>query len=259
MLFMLFIIVGGFGFFVVKTYNHLQGRSHEVREAHSNIVVSMKKRIDLANKLIDIASSYGDHEKLTHISIAKADSDTAVIAASAEVAGALNHVVKLATVYPELKASETYSMLMRQLEDVESNLQDRRERYNAFVRGYNTKLSQLPTNLFAPALGFRSAPYFNVDDADSLDALKDFSSADGEILRGMLADAGRKRSARRRTLAGRWSAWAKTRSRWVATLQTGTRHHGASRRVIRPETVSSPQLDLTREGRPTRWDEQSDS
>jgi LemA protein len=192
MLFMLFIIVGGFGFFVVKTYNHLQGRSHEVREAHSNIVVSMKKRIDLANKLIDIASSYGDHEKLTHISIAKADSDTAVIAASAEVAGALNHVVKLATVYPELKASETYGMLMRQLEDVESNLQDRRERYNAFVRGYNTKLSQLPTNLFAPALGFRSAPYFNVDDADSLDALKDFSSADGEILRGMLADAGRK-------------------------------------------------------------------
>ena len=192
MLFMLFLIVGVSGFFLVKTYNRLQGGSHEVREAHSNIVVSMKKRIDLANKLIDIASSYGDHEKLTHISIAKADSDSALLAASAEVAGALNHVVKLATVYPELRASQTYMMLMSQLEDVESNLQDRRERYNAIVRAYNTKLSQLPTNLFAPALGFRSAPYFNVDDADSLDALKDFATADGEILKGILADTSRK-------------------------------------------------------------------
>jgi LemA protein len=195
LLMLLFIAFGAFALrFVVKRYNGLQLSSEGVREAHSNIIVSMKKRIDLANKLIDIASAYGDHEKLTHISIARADgnADTAVIAASAEAAGAVQTVLKMATHHPELRASETYNLLMNQLEGVETNLQDRRERYNGLVRAHNSQLSQIPTNLFAPALGFRPAPYFNVEDADSLDGLKDFTSGDGEALRIMLAGAGKR-------------------------------------------------------------------
>lgn len=193
----LFLLLFLFAFlavrFVVKRYNALQLSSEGVREAHSNIIVSMKKRIDLANKLIDIARSYGDHEKLTHISIARADNaDSAVIAASAEAAGAVQTVLRMATHHPELRASETYNLLMNQLEGVESNLQERRERYNALVRQHNSLLSQIPTNLFAPALGFRPAPYFNVEDADSLEGLKDFASADGEILKSMIAGAGKR-------------------------------------------------------------------
>lgn len=194
MLFLLFLLVVGFLVWAVRLYNGLHVHSEGVREAHSNIIVSMKKRIDLANKLIDIASSYGDHEKLTHISIARADSnsDTAVMAASAEAAGAVQTVLKLATRYPELRASETYNLLMTQLEGVETNLQDRREAYNGLVRQYNSRLGRIPANLVAPALGFRQAPYFNVDDADSLDGLKEFSSADGEALKNLLAGAGRR-------------------------------------------------------------------
>lgn len=196
-MFMLFLLlVAGFfaARFVIGRYNRLQVGSEGIREAHSNIIVSMKKRIDLANKLIDIASAYGDHEKLTHISIARADgaADTAVIAASAQAAGAVQSVLKLATHHPELRASETYNLLMQQLEGVETNLQDRRERYNALVREYNSQLSQIPTNLYAPALGFRAAPYFNVDDADSLEGLKEFASADGEALKSLLSGAGRR-------------------------------------------------------------------
>lgn len=194
MLFLLFLLVAGFIGWSVRLYNGLHTASEGVREAHSNIIVSMKKRIDLANKLIDIASSYGDHEKLTHISIARADSgsDTAVMAASAEAAGAVQTVLKLATRYPELRASETYNLLMTQLEGVETNLQDRREAYNSLVRQYNSRLGRIPANLVAPALGFRQAPYFNVDDADSLQGMKDFSSTDGEALKSLLAGAGRR-------------------------------------------------------------------
>lgn len=194
LLFLFFTFLVGFLIYLARLYNGLHRRSEGVREAHSNIIVSMKKRIDLANKLIDIASSYGDHEKLTHISIARADgaSDTAVIAASAEAAGAVQSVLKLATRYPELRASETYNLLMTQLESVEQNLQDRREAYNGLVRAYNSELGGIPTNFFAPALGFRQAPYFNVDDADSLDGLKEFSSGDGEVLKTMLAGAGKR-------------------------------------------------------------------
>ena len=191
--------------YLISLYNGLHKASERVREAHANIVVSMKKRIDLANKLIDIASSYGDHEKLTHIAVAQADGggDAAVIAASSQAAGAVQTVLKLATQYPALRASETYNLLMSQLEKVEANLQERRETYNGIVRGYNERIGGIPANLIAPTLGFRKAPYFNVDDADSLDTLKEFASADGEALRSLLSDAGRRVAATTREVSRR--------------------------------------------------------
>ena len=44
------------------SYNNMQSQAQEIKEAHSNTIVSMQKRVDLANKLVDIASSYGDRE-----------------------------------------------------------------------------------------------------------------------------------------------------------------------------------------------------
>lgn len=204
LLLLLLILVGGI-VYLIRLYNGLQKASEGVREAHANIVVSMKKRIDLANKLIDIAKSYGDHEKLTHIAVSQADSggDAAVIAASSQAAGAVQTVLKLATQYPALRASETYNLLMSQLEKVEANLQERRETYNGIVRGYNERIGGIPANLIAPSLGFRKAPYFNVDDADSLDTLKDFASADGEALKALLSDAGRRVAATTREVSRR--------------------------------------------------------
>lgn len=191
--FLLFLALGGAGYFGVTRYNDLQRRGQQVREAHSNIMVSMKKRVDLANKLVDIAVGYGDHEKLTHLSISKGEGDNSwIAAASTEVASVVNHVVRLATHYPELRASETYQMLMGQLDELEGNLQLRREQYNGMVRDYNISLTQIPTNLFAPSLGFKSAPYFDVENADALENLKGFVTDDGEMLKAMLSDASRR-------------------------------------------------------------------
>ncbi len=191
-MFLLFLLLILPIWLVIRFYNGLQRQSHDIREAHSNIVVAMKKRIDLVNKLIDIATTYADHEKLTHISIARGESDSAVISASTAAAGAVQTVMKLATQYPALRASEMYGNLMSQLEGVEETIQRRREEYNATVKRYNSGLSQIPANLIAPALGFRSAPYFAVDDADSLEGLREFSSADGEALKAMFSDTGKK-------------------------------------------------------------------
>ena len=48
-----------------------------------NIYATVKKRHDIAQRLSDIASSYGDHEKLTHLTITESDSiDKANIAVS---------------------------------------------------------------------------------------------------------------------------------------------------------------------------------
>lgn len=185
------LIVLGFGGWLVCKYNETQEQSQKVRESGSNVQVSMTKRVDLANKLVDIARNYGDHEKLTHITVAQNESMSAAIAhSSQQVDQVLSTVMSMARSYPELRANQTYQMLMQQLEQIENGLQQKREAYNAMVRTYNTSLTQIPFIFFAQPLGFRSAAYFDVEDASSLESLKDFQTDDGAILKAMLSQAG---------------------------------------------------------------------
>lgn len=192
MLFLLFLLFTGAVYVVVTRYNALQTLAQNVREAHANVMASMKKRIDLTNKLIDIAQGYADHEKLTHISVASGGDDIIVGGAGAAAAGALNQVMKLATQYPDLKANGAFQQLMSQLDQIEADLQVKRETYNGQVKVYNTALVRLPASLYARQLGFRSAPYFDVENADALDRIKDFHSEDAEHLKSMLSEGGRK-------------------------------------------------------------------
>jgi LemA protein len=201
MLFLLLILVLVTGYLVVSRYNVLQGSAQEIREAHANVMASMKKRIDLTNKLIDIAKGYADHEKLTHISVAHSGDEASVVVGGSAASGALNQVLKLATQYPDLKANAAFQQLMLQLEEIESDLQRKREVYNSRVKTYNTVLVKLPVSLYARQLGFRAAPYFDVDNADSLERLKDFHSDDADHLKQLLAGGGRRIAEGSRKLA----------------------------------------------------------
>jgi LemA protein len=196
------LLLGGVAFLIARRYNSLQILANEVREAHANVMAAMKKRVDLVNRLIDIASGYADHEKLTHLAVATAGEETSFGGLGVATAGAMNQVLKLATQYPDLKANATFQQLMAQLDDIESNLQNRREAYNSAVKLYNSSIGALPVSLYARQLGFRPAPYFDVDNADSLENLKGFHSEDAEHLRHMLADGGRRIADGSRKLAG---------------------------------------------------------
>jgi LemA protein len=202
LIFLLLLLVVGAAVHVAKRYNSLQVLANEVHEAHANVMASMKKRIDLVNRLIDIASGYADHEKLTHLAVATAGEETSFGGLGVATAGAMNQVLKLATQYPDLKANATFQQLMAQLDDIESNLQGRREAYNGAVKLYNSAIGALPVSLYARQLGFHPAPYFDVDNADSLENLKGFHSEDAEHLRKMLADGGRRIADGGRKIAG---------------------------------------------------------
>lgn len=94
--------------------------------------------------------------------------------------------------YPELRANQTYQLLMEQLGEIESDLQVKRESYNASVKKYNTKCTEVPLVFLAPQLGFKTAPYFDVENADALQNIKEFHSHDGEAIKAMFSQAGQK-------------------------------------------------------------------
>lgn len=191
-LFMLIIfIVVVLVIFGISSYNNLQKMAHKVREASSNIAVSFKRRVDLINKLQEIASAYGEHEKMTQITVTDLESNIGRLAmVSKEADTAMNRVMGVARNYPDLKANQTYQMLMQQIETVEIDLQKARERYNHVVNIYNTKRGSIPTVFIASSLGFNSAPYFNPDVVDGSNNINNFATEDGELLKATLKKAG---------------------------------------------------------------------
>lgn len=181
MLFYIAIIVAGVG---IYSYNKLQRLGQGVKSANANVLTVIQKRADLINKLMDIAKEYGNHEKLVHISLSNNLVDT--FKASAEAIVNLN---SMATNYPELKANAAYQQLMNQIHSIESELQNKRERYNQVSQTYNSERLQIPTVLFAGVLGFSEAPYF---DFDNLQAIKEFKTDDGQLLKDALVSASSK-------------------------------------------------------------------
>jgi len=181
LLFLIFIL----GVVLVRSYNKLQRKAQLVKEAHSNILVAMRKRIDLINKLIDIASSYGEHEKLTYITVSKDATISDLINSYEKADVTLGILGNITRTFPELKANETYQLLMKQLEEVENDLQKKREQYNAAARDYNTTRNSIPTVFVADALGFKEAPYFSID-VNAAEAIKEFKTDDGRMLKELI-------------------------------------------------------------------------
>lgn len=174
MFWLLFIILI-LGYFAIKSYNNLQSLVHQVQRFKGDINAALQKKIDLTNKVMDIAKEYGDHEKLTHITVANDFSST-----NKEADIALTRLNGLAMHFPELRASENYQLLMAQLHDIEKDIELSRNYYNEIVGAYNGYRGRIPQVFFASALGFDIAPYYTLENNQEIN---DFKTDDGERLK----------------------------------------------------------------------------
>ena len=151
-----FFIVVIIGCILAYIYNKLQKLGQTVKEANSNVLTVIQKRADLVNKLMDIAKEYGNHEKLIHIKLSDNLVDT-----FKESNAAIANVNAMANNYPELKANSSYQQLMLQINEIENELQNKREQYNFYSKEYNSCRLQVPVVFVADMLGFKEAPYFD--------------------------------------------------------------------------------------------------
>lgn len=200
---LLLIVIAAIGL-LIRSYNRLRGLSEAVKRSQSNLVGELRKRATLVNQLIDVCKGYGDHEKLTHLSVASSDAQnpTELAAATSTV---LASVGSMANRFPDLKANETYNTLMSQLKEIEDNLQAKREMMNREVEEYNKVRSAFPTVLIAQQLGFPEAAYFSTDEA-GLDQSQQFRTDDGELLKAQFARLGQGVSAATKQIGQRANA-----------------------------------------------------
>jgi LemA protein len=158
----------------VSVFNGLVRRKNMVAEGWSGIDTQLKRRADLIPNLVESVKGYAAHESSTFEDLAKLRSQSGSQTDPAEraqteqaITAAIGKVMAVAEAYPQLRASENFQSLQKELADVEDQIQLARRYYNATVRDFNTTIQQFPGNLIANAGGFKPAPFFGIDnDAD---------------------------------------------------------------------------------------------
>jgi len=167
------IVVGGIAASLVwlaVTYNRLVAGRNKTQEAWSGIDVQLTRRADLVPQLVETVKGYQLHERQVLAAVTEARSR--VVAAqgpresgSADDAleGALQQLFAVAEAYPDLKASDNFLALQRDLVTLEEDISFARRYYNALVERLNTAIQRFPTLLVAGPLGFRTAEYFKAD------------------------------------------------------------------------------------------------
>ena len=164
------------GAYVVSVYNRLVRLRKRVDQAGRNIDVLLKQRQDELEKLIDAASEYMDYEEdvLTSLTEAREEAERAKTpgeeaAADQQIRGALVDFRARAEAYPELRSQSNMMQFQERISDVESQISDRREFYNAAVTQYNTRIEQFPYVLFARQFGFEPRELFSATEAELAD------------------------------------------------------------------------------------------
>jgi len=162
------IILAIFIIFILVKYNKLVKLRNEVKKSESGIDIYLNQRFDLIPNLVECVKGYTKHEKDVLENITKMRSEymknSKSIKKAEELNNSLNGILAIAENYPELKASEQFLNLQKNLEKIESQLQAARRIYNNDVTEYNTKIETIPTNLVAGMFSFKKADLFQIEE-----------------------------------------------------------------------------------------------
>ena len=85
--------------------------------------------------------------------------------AEEQLTGALTDLRAVAENYPQLRATENFQQLMRNLSELEDEIQASRRIYNSNVQSYNTKIQLFPNSIVANQGGFTEREFFEIEDA----------------------------------------------------------------------------------------------
>jgi LemA protein len=152
--------------------NSMISSRNRVDEAWSGIDVQLKRRHDLVPNLVETVKGYASHESEVFEKATKARAEAMSARGVGETAqaeqkltGALTDLRAVAENYPQLRATENFQQLSRNLSELEDEIQASRRIYNSNVQAYNTKIQVFPNSIIAGQGGFQAKEFFEIEDA----------------------------------------------------------------------------------------------
>ena len=169
MLNLLFVILAALTVWAILTFNFLVRDRNRVSQSWSDVDVQLQRRHDLVPQLVELVKGYSGYEKALHTSVAELRnqrdaSPAARGEAEKAVSTGVQRLFALVEAYPDLKASENFLDLQKQLADTENQIQYSRRYYNGAVNLFNNRLQRFPDLLIANAFPFKQAEFFQLDD-----------------------------------------------------------------------------------------------
>lgn len=168
--------------YVVFIYNGLIKLKNRTDEAWSDIDVQLKRRYDLIPNLVETVKGYAAHEKGVFENVTKARTAAMTAEQSGDpkkvaeaenmLSGTLKSLFAVSENYPELRASENFIELQRELRDTEDKIQASRRFYNTNVRDLNIKIEMFPSNLIAKTFQFKKRDFFEIDEPKEREPVK---------------------------------------------------------------------------------------
>lgn len=155
---------------LIVTYNRFVTLRQHIKESWSDIDVELRRRYELIPNLVETVKGYARHERelLERVielrNRAQANHGGADSQARDESAlmAQVGRLFALAESYPDLKASENFLALQRELANTEDRIAAARRFYNGNVRELNALRLAFPTNLVASAFGLQEASFFEL-------------------------------------------------------------------------------------------------
>jgi LemA protein len=164
------IVIGVLAYILIR--NGIIGSRNRVDEAWSGIDVQLKRRHDLVPNLVETVKGYATHEREVFEKATKARAEAMSARgvgqtgeAEQKLSGALTDLRAVAENYPQLRATENFQQLTRNLSELEDEIQASRRIYNSNVQAYNTKIQVFPNSIVAGQGGFSEREFFEIDDA----------------------------------------------------------------------------------------------
>jgi LemA protein len=176
------ILIVAIVLWVILSYNRLVSLRNRAKEAWADIDVQLKRRHDLIPNLVETVKGYAVHEREVFEKVTEArakamgarESQDLKKMAEAEnyLAQTLKSLFAVAENYPDLKASQNFLELQRELRDTEDKIMYARRFYNANVRDLNIAIESFPTNIIASIFGFKKMDLFEISAPEEREAPK---------------------------------------------------------------------------------------
>jgi LemA protein len=167
----------------VAIYNALVALRNNINKAWADIDVLLQKRHDALTKLLDVTKGYMKYEQSLQTKIAtlrsswmsmKPDDVQGKMQNSNQLTQAFKSILAVAENYPNLQANNDFVTLQNSINELETQIADRREFYNDSVNQFNIRINTIPYNFFAGMLGYTKMPMFQVSDAEKQDVKMKF-------------------------------------------------------------------------------------
>lgn len=159
---------------IVSIYNRLIGLKNKVEYANGAVDAMFKQRYDLIPNLVVAVKQYMQHESTLLERLVSLREESRKPDLSNEDKSRLNEqldkTIKSFNVavenYPDLKASEQFTMLQASLNECEGQLAAARRTYNAAVMNYNNAIEMFPTNIFASMMHYQRKEMITATEAE---------------------------------------------------------------------------------------------